>query len=70
MVKNTDFDVDLDPKISKTGSSKTGVKNKGLHLIMASFDGHVYIIDGITKCAERIDVGEHIYTTPLLGKCY
>ena len=40
--------------------------NAGLHLIVATFDGHVYIIDGVTQCSERIDVGEHIYTTPLL----
>lgn len=38
----------------------------GLHLVIPSFDGHVYIIDGLTGCAERLDVGEHISAPPLL----
>jgi hypothetical protein len=31
-----------------------------------SFEGHIYVIDGLKKCAERIDIGEHIYSTPLM----
>ena len=71
----------------------------GLHLIVTSFEGHIYIIDGSVevddtsgtdsetshnsnktskdkhnlqhahrseKCAQRIDIGEHVYSTPLL----
>jgi hypothetical protein len=38
----------------------------GLHLVVPSFDGHLYILDGKHSCAERIDVGEHISSTPLL----
>ena len=38
----------------------------GLHLVVTSFEGHVYIIDGITKCTQRIDIGEHLYSTPLV----
>jgi len=82
-------------------TSRTITKPKemsvGLHLIVTSFEGHIYIIDGsvevdddstatnidIThsnskdkhhvqhphrseKCAQRIDIGEHVYSTPLL----
>ena len=43
-----------------------GGKSRGLHLVMPSYDGHVYILDGLTGCAERIDVGEHIGAAPLL----
>lgn len=54
---------------------------KGLHLIVTSFDGSVYIIDATTPVlslpidrgsatrkffAQRIDVGEHVYCVPLL----
>jgi hypothetical protein len=39
---------------------------KGLHLVVPSFDGHVYIIDPNGACADRIDVGEHIYSMPLV----
>ena len=90
------------PKVSKKMSA-------GLHLIVTSFEGHIYIIDGSVevpsgseqdegeldkgkekekergkgnssrrshgvhdhphrseKCAQRIDIGEHVYSTPLL----
>ena len=29
--------------------------------MVPSFDGHIYVIEGMLKCAERIDIGEHIY---------
>lgn len=38
----------------------------GLHLIVAAGDGHIYIIDGAKGCAERIDIGEHVYSMPLV----
>lgn len=38
----------------------------GLHLLVPSFDGHLYILDGHHSCAERVDIGEHISSTPLL----
>mmetsp|Transcript_10831 Transcript_10831/g.20033 ORF Transcript_10831/g.20033 Transcript_10831/m.20033 type:complete len:1046 (+) Transcript_10831:90-3227(+) len=41
-------------------------KNVGLHLLVPSFDGHLYLLDGQHTCAERIDIGEHIMSTPLL----
>jgi hypothetical protein len=41
-------------------------KGKGLHILVPSFEGHIYVIDGFLKCAERIDIGEHIYSTPLM----
>ena len=37
----------------------------GLHIVVPSHDGHVYVIDGRKGCAERIDTGEHIYSMPL-----
>lgn len=44
-----------------------GKKNmRGMHLLVPSFDGHLYILDGRRRCAQRIDVGEHIYSTPLI----
>jgi len=58
-----------------------GRGRKGLHLIVTSFDGSVYIIDATTPvvpspldrgaatrrfAAQRIDVGEHVYCVPLL----
>lgn len=38
----------------------------GLHLIVAAGDGHIYVIDGAKGCAERIDIGEHVYSMPLV----
>jgi hypothetical protein len=64
--KESGFDLDTKREKSSTSGHQKLMKNKGLHLILATFDGHVYIIDGVTKCSERIDVGEHIYSTPLL----
>ena len=40
--------------------------NRGLHLIITTYNGHIYILDGVTQCVERIDVGEHLYSMPLL----
>jgi hypothetical protein len=34
--------------------------------VVPSFDGHIYVIEGPLQCAERIDIGEHIYSTPLI----
>lgn len=41
-------------------------KTSGLHLLVPSFDGHLYIFDGTQTCAEKIDFGDHIYSTPLV----
>ena len=38
------------------GSSSMS-SHKGLHLIVPSYDGHVYIIEGVRGCAQRIDLG-------------
>jgi hypothetical protein len=35
-------------------------------MIVPSFDGHIYVIEGHMRCAERIDIGEHIYSVPLI----
>ena len=42
-----------------------GSGSKGLHILVPSHDGHLYVIDGLKGCAERVDVGEHIYSMPL-----
>jgi hypothetical protein len=62
---------------SRTAGSKSDIASegdntarvsaaKGLHLVVPSFDGHVYILDPMGSCADRIDVGEHIYSMPLV----
>eukprot|EP00808_Paulinella_micropora_P029977 g51366.t1 len=38
----------------------------GLHIIVPCFDGHVYVIDGRTGCADKIDIGERSYTMVLV----
>lgn len=65
------LDINLD-KLNKGDKSKSNTEkfnhkhNKGLHLLVPSFDGHIYVIDGSKGCAERIDIGEHIYSVPLV----
>ena len=39
--------------------------NNGLHIVVTSHDGGMYIIDGKTICVERIDIGEHVYAQVL-----
>ena len=51
------------PRHKKISTPKQSL---GLHLIMPSFDGHIYVIDGVTHCAQKIDVGEHMYSMPLI----
>ena len=46
--------------------AKDPSRRQGLHMLIPSFDGHVYIVDGILTCAERIDIGEHMFSTPLI----
>jgi hypothetical protein len=48
----------LDDKKQRTG--------EGLHMLVPALDGHLYVIDGVKGCAERIDVGEHIMSVPLI----
>ena len=38
----------------------------GLSLVVNSFDGYVYVIDGARACVDVIDVGETSYAMPLL----
>ena len=40
--------------------------NAPLTLIVASFDGFVYFINGKTGCADPVDVGETVYSAPLV----
>ena len=55
-------DPSLPPWLSQDGNKRS----LGLHIIVPSFDGHIYVIEGRLGCAERIDIGEHIYSVPLI----
>ena len=35
----------------------SGKRGNGLHLLVPSFDGHIYFFDGLQTLSERIDVG-------------
>lgn len=67
--------VDEEKKKKKHGAAHSAKKhhhkdislNKGLHLIVPLFDGHIHVIDGKIGCAERIDIGEHVYSVPLIA---
>eukprot|EP00668_Euglena_longa_P003228 GGOE01003776.1.p1 GENE.GGOE01003776.1~~GGOE01003776.1.p1 ORF type:complete len:951 (+),score=255.61 GGOE01003776.1:33-2885(+) len=37
----------------------------GLHIVLPSHDGHLYIIDGRSACIDRIDLGENSYSMVL-----
>eukprot|EP01059_Diplonema_ambulator_P030642 TRINITY_DN532_c2_g1_i4.p1 TRINITY_DN532_c2_g1~~TRINITY_DN532_c2_g1_i4.p1 ORF type:complete len:401 (+),score=117.53 TRINITY_DN532_c2_g1_i4:1206-2408(+) len=37
----------------------------GLHIVIPSNDGHLYIIDGKSLCVEKVDIGEHVYAQVL-----
>lgn len=55
------------PSGGKDSTSKASKRaSEGLHLLAPSYDGHLYVIDGVKGCAERVDVGEHIVSTPLV----
>lgn len=49
---------DVFPNVSKVKLSGSGF---GLHLVFPSFDGHVYIVDGRSGCATKLDISEHAY---------
>ncbi|XP_044473503.1 protein DEFECTIVE IN EXINE FORMATION 1-like [Mangifera indica] len=44
---------------------KHGEKSKGLTLVLTSFDGYLYLIDGPTSCADVVDIGETSYSMVL-----
>ncbi|KAL9263582.1 DEFECTIVE IN EXINE FORMATION 1-like protein [Drosera capensis] len=45
--------------------SKHGEKKKGLALVITSFDGYLYLIDGPSSCADVVDIGETSYSMVL-----
>ena len=47
-------------------STSSSSSSSGLSIIVPSFDGYIYLVDGARKCFDRVDVGDHIYSTPLL----
>mmetsp|Transcript_37867 Transcript_37867/g.62323 ORF Transcript_37867/g.62323 Transcript_37867/m.62323 type:complete len:260 (+) Transcript_37867:227-1006(+) len=47
------------------GGGLVGGAGAGLHIVVPSFDGHVYIIEGSTGCTNAVDIGEHVAATVL-----
>lgn len=45
--------------------NKPGSERRALTLVVTSFDGYLYLIDGPTACADVIDVGETSYSMVL-----
>lgn len=37
----------------------------GLHIVLPSHDGHLYIVDGRRACIDRVDLGENSYSMVL-----
>ena len=37
----------------------------GLHVVVPASDGHVYVVEGATGCANRVDIGEEVHAMPL-----
>lgn len=50
-------------------SPKRGAKGAagppGMQIVMTSFDGFLYAVDGISGCADTVDIGETSYTAVL-----
>lgn len=44
---------------------RPGAERRGLSIVVSSFDGYLYLIDGSTACADVIDVGETSYSMVL-----
>lgn len=38
---------------------------KGLHIIVPSFDGYLYILDPVSGCIDKVDIGEKSYAQVL-----
>lgn len=38
--------------------AKRGEKSRGLTLVVPSFDGYLYLVEGSTGCADVVDIGE------------
>ena len=53
-------------KEKEVNSTESKVTGFGLHMIVPSMDGHIFIIDAISKCSLRLDIGEQLYSMPLL----
>ena len=41
-------------------------RQRGLHLIVPSLDGYLYIIDSLTGCTNKVDFSEHAYSMVLI----
>jgi len=52
--------VQSQPLLIKLDSSKSG-----MHIVVPAFDGHVYLIDPISGCSEKLDLGETSYSMVL-----
>ena len=49
------------------GGVPIGGRGPGLHLLVPSEDGHVYVIEGATGCVNKIDLGERVLSIVLAG---
>ena len=45
----------------RTGAAAVATAEWAPHLVFASFDGHMYVVNARTGCFSRVDVGEHAY---------
>ncbi|KAJ4761384.1 hypothetical protein LUZ62_071759 [Rhynchospora pubera] len=45
--------------------ARRGDKSRGLTLVIPSFDGYLYLVEGSTGCADVVDIGETSYTMAL-----
>jgi hypothetical protein len=51
---------------SSKKSSEKKASDRGLTLVVTSFDGYVYVIDGARGCYDVLDIGETSYGSPLV----
>ena len=51
---------------SSKKSSEKIASDRGLTLVVTSFDGYVYVIDGARGCYDVLDIGETSYGSPLV----
>ena len=58
--------VDLSVYAKQPKEQQQLASTASMQILVPSFDGHVYVIDGVKRCYDRIDVGDHIFSTPLL----
>ena len=61
-----DLSVYANANAKQSKEQQQQLSSTAMQILVPSFDGHVYVIDGAKRCYDRIDVGDHIFSTPLL----